>query len=93
MPSSQGLAAGATPRSQIVPHLCKKYTAWPHPAPRVSLVGANPVPTLIWPDRRRVVVTRNTIDTGLYRSIRQSLVAKQPYKDGAKNAALYTKQK
>lgn len=37
------------------------------------------------------LVTHNIIDTGLYSGIRQSVVAKQPYKDGAKNAALYKK--
>ena len=37
------------------------------------------------------LVTRNIIDTGLYSGIRQSVVAKQPFKDGAKNAALYTR--
>ena len=37
------------------------------------------------------LVTHNIVDTGVYGSIRQSVVAKQPYKDGAKNAALYKK--
>lgn len=37
------------------------------------------------------LVTHNIVDSGVYGGIRQSVVAKQPYKDGAKNAALYKK--
>jgi len=37
------------------------------------------------------LVTHNIVDTGVYGAIRQSVIAKQPYKDGAKNAALYKK--
>lgn len=37
------------------------------------------------------LVTQNIVDTAVYSAIRQSVVAKQPYKDGAKNAALYKK--
>jgi competence protein ComEA len=39
------------------------------------------------------LVTRNIIDDGQYQSIKGRIIAKQPYKDGAKNAALYAPKK
>ena len=39
------------------------------------------------------LVSRNIIDGAAYENIRQLIIAKQPYKDAAKNAAIYTKPK
>ena len=39
------------------------------------------------------LVTQGVISAGQYEMIRKLIVAKQPYKDGAKNAALYNKHK
>lgn len=39
------------------------------------------------------LVTHNIIDTGVYEGVRGLVIAKQPNKDAAKNAALYTKKK
>jgi DNA uptake protein ComE-like DNA-binding protein len=39
------------------------------------------------------LVTRNIITRDVYENIKKQIVAKQPFKDGAKNAALYSKKK
>ena len=39
------------------------------------------------------LVARNIIDGAVYENLKQLIVAKQPYKDGAKNAAIYAKPK
>ena len=39
------------------------------------------------------LVTRNIIDTAVYLNLKDKVIAKQPYKDAAKNAALYEKPK
>ena len=39
------------------------------------------------------LVSRNIIDDGSYQAISKLIVAKQPYKDGNKNAALYAPKK
>jgi len=39
------------------------------------------------------LVSRNVIDAGVYENIKRLIVAKQPYKDAASNAALYTDKK
>ncbi|HAL40642.1 MAG TPA: DNA-binding protein [Polaromonas sp.] len=39
------------------------------------------------------LVTRNIIDSGVYENLKQLVIAKQPNKDAAKNAAIYTKKK
>lgn len=39
------------------------------------------------------LVTRGVIDAGLYSGIKQSIVARQPYKSAVKNAEIYSKQK
>lgn len=38
------------------------------------------------------LVTQNIIARGVYENIKKLIIAKQPYKDGAKNAALYKKK-
>lgn len=38
------------------------------------------------------LVAQNVINRGQYEKIRRLIVARQPYRDGAKNAALYQKQ-
>lgn len=39
------------------------------------------------------LVTHNIIANGVYENIKKLIIAKQPYKDGAKNAAIYSKKK
>lgn len=39
------------------------------------------------------LVTHNILDAGVYEGIKSKIIARQPYKDGAKNAAIYTKRK
>ncbi len=39
------------------------------------------------------LVTKNVIDRAIYENLKKRVVAKQPYKNGAKNAALYNKKK
>lgn len=39
------------------------------------------------------LVSRNIIDDASYQAISKLIIAKQPYKDGAKNAALYAPKK
>jgi len=39
------------------------------------------------------LVTRNIISMDIYENIKKRIIAKQPYKDGAKNAALYNEKK
>lgn len=39
------------------------------------------------------LVTHNIIDAGAYEGVRRLVIAKQPNKDAAKNAALYNKKK
>lgn len=39
------------------------------------------------------LVTRGVLDASLYSGIKQSIVAKQPYKSAAKNAEIYSKRK
>lgn len=39
------------------------------------------------------LVTHNIIDTGVYEGVKGLVIAKQPNKDAAKNAALYSKKK
>lgn len=39
------------------------------------------------------LVTQNIITRGVYENLKKLIIAKQPYKDGAKNAALYNKKK
>lgn len=39
------------------------------------------------------LVSRNVIDDASYQAISRLIIAKQPYKDGAKNAALYAPKK
>ncbi len=39
------------------------------------------------------LVSRNIIDDGSYQAISKLIIAKQPYKDGNKNAALYAPKK
>ena len=39
------------------------------------------------------LVSRNVIDAGDYENLKKLIVAKQPYKDAASNAALYTDKK
>ena len=38
------------------------------------------------------LVTQNIISAGVYENLKKKVIAKQPYKDGAKNAALYKKK-
>ena len=39
------------------------------------------------------LVTQNIIPMGIFDKLRKRIIAKQPYKDGDKNAALYKKKK
>lgn len=39
------------------------------------------------------LVTQNIIARGVYENLKKLIIAKQPYKDGAKNAALYNNKK
>jgi DNA uptake protein ComE-like DNA-binding protein len=39
------------------------------------------------------LVTQNIIAIGVYENIKKLIIAKQPYKDGAKNAAIYRNNK
>lgn len=39
------------------------------------------------------LVTQNIVSIGIYENLRKRIIAKQPYKDGAKNAAIYKKKK
>ena len=39
------------------------------------------------------LVTQNIISMGVYENLKKRIIARQPYKDGAKNAALYSKKK
>ena len=39
------------------------------------------------------LVTQNIISMGVYENLKKLIIARQPYKDGAKNAALYSKKK
>jgi competence protein ComEA len=39
------------------------------------------------------LVTQNILARGVYENIKKMIIAKQPYKDGARNAALYKKNK
>lgn len=39
------------------------------------------------------LVTQNIVARGVYEDLKKLITAKQPYRDGAKNAALYNKKK
>lgn len=52
-----------------------------------KIVAGRPYPS------KAFLVTRNIIDAELYGTVKQSIVAKQPYKDPKKNAALYANPK
>jgi competence protein ComEA len=52
-----------------------------------KIVAGRPFPT------KAHLVTRNIITIGVYENIKHLIVAKQPYKDINKNAALYSKTK
>ncbi|HUX91859.1 MAG TPA: helix-hairpin-helix domain-containing protein [Gallionellaceae bacterium] len=38
------------------------------------------------------LVTQNVVQRGVYENFKKRIIAKQPYRDGAKNAALYNKR-
>lgn len=52
-----------------------------------KIIAGRPYPT------KAHLVTRNIIDRAIYENIKKKIVAKQPYKDISKNAALYRKNK
>jgi DNA uptake protein ComE-like DNA-binding protein len=52
-----------------------------------KIIAGRPYPT------KAHLVTRNIIAIGVYETIKHRIVAKQPYKDMNKNAALYRKNK
>ena len=39
------------------------------------------------------LVTQNVLSIGVYENLKKRIIAKQPYKDAAKNAAVYNKKK
>ena len=56
-------------------------------AEAARIIAGRPYGSKAW------LVTNNIIDSGVYEGIRTRIIAKQPYKDGAKNAAIYEKKK
>jgi DNA uptake protein ComE-like DNA-binding protein len=56
-------------------------------AEAAKIIAGRPYPT------KAHLVTRNILDNSVYDSLKQLVVARQPNKDAAKNAALYSKKK
>lgn len=52
-----------------------------------KIIAGRPYGSKAW------LVTNNIIDAAVYEGLKQQVIAKQPSKDAAKNAALYSKKK
>jgi len=52
-----------------------------------KIIAGRPYGSKAW------LVSNNIIDAGVYAGLKDRVIAKQPYKDGAKNAEIYTKKK
>lgn len=52
-----------------------------------KIIAGRPYGSKAW------LVSHNIIDAAVYEGLKQQVIAKQPNKDAAKNAALYTKKK
>lgn len=56
-------------------------------AEAAKIIAGRPYGSKTW------LVTRNILDAAVYENLKKLIVAKQPYKDAASNAALYTDKK
>ncbi len=56
-------------------------------AEAAKIIAGRPYGSKSW------LVSRNILDAGVYENLKKLIVAKQPYKDAASNAALYTDKK
>ena len=56
-------------------------------AEAAKLIAGRPYATKAW------LVTKNIIDPAIYGNIKALIIAKQPYKEAARNAAIYEKKK
>lgn len=56
-------------------------------AEAARIIAGRPYASKAW------LVTNSIIDRGIYENLKHLIIAKQPYKDAAKNAAIYSKKK
>lgn len=56
-------------------------------AEAAKIIAGRPYGSKAW------LVTKNIIDGGLFEGIKKLIIARQPFKDAAKNAAIYEKKK
>jgi len=86
---TKGKAAAATKLVDINAASSKELTKLPgiSDAAAAKIIAGRPYGS------KAQLVSRNIIDSAAYDNIRQLIIAKQPYKDAAKNAAIYAKPK